>query len=299
MTLYKKPNASVRNAIEELIEEEEESKSQSIDNDEKLILGNVLNLKDLTAEDVMIPYANIIAVPLEATKEEITTMFAKFGVSQVPVYLGTIDNIVGLLSFKDVLAWMQGKTKAPLKSILREVLYIAPTMKILDLLLQMREGGSRLAIVVDEYGGVAGIVTFASLIENIIGDIQYEEYNTANEQIEVQQNGAIVLNAGTPIEELANSLEKVYGKRFDWLNELDGEAVDTVGGIVTLLAGRVPIKGELILHPLGCEFEVLDADPRRVKKIAIRNIEALQQIAEFEEKAKVLSFEKEYNKSSF
>ncbi|MDR0633270.1 MAG: CBS domain-containing protein [Holosporales bacterium] len=277
MSLGKEQDSSIRDAIEELIEEEEEDEEQSIDNDEKMILVNVLSLKDLTAEDIMIPYANIAAIPLSASPSEVSAIFMKANVSQVPVYSGTIDNIVGLLCLKDALGWINGKSKVTLKSILKEILYIAPTMRILDLLLQMREIGVRLAIVVDEYGGVAGMVTFALLIESIVGNVQYEDDNHS-EEIEMQQNGTVILSAGTPLDELDASLEKICGKHIDWLKGLDDEDIDTIGGLATFLAGRVPMRGELILHPLGFELEILEADPRRVKKIAIRNIAALQQV---------------------
>lgn len=275
--LRKEPDASLRDAIEELIEEDSENES-SIDSDEKLILGNVLNLRDLTTEDVMIPYANIIAIPLTASRDDIISAFIKSDVSQVPVYTETIDNIVGLLSLKDTLVWVTSKNSTNLKSILKDVLYVAPTMRTLDLLLQMRETGVRMAVVVDEYGGVDGIVTFATLIEEIIGDIQYAEDQRNDNQIEIQQNGFVILNASTTLDELNESLEKVCDEPIDWLKGLEDDDIDTIGGVVTFLAGRVPMRGELIVHPSGFEFEILDADPRRIKKLAIHNLINLKRI---------------------
>lgn len=269
--LRKETDSSLRDAIEELIEEDDEEEA-SINTDEKLILGNVLNLRDLTAEDVMIPYANIIAAPLTATQDDFVSCFVKANVSQIPIYSGTIDNIVGLLSLKDALSWLHSKKLNNIKSILREVLFIAPTMRTLDLLLQMRETGVRMAVVVDEYGGVDGIVTFATLIEEIIGDIQYAQDLNNEEHIEIL-NGAITLNATTPLEELDEAVQRLSGSQINWLEGLDdGEDVDTIGGLVTFIAGRVPLRGELIIHPLGFEFEILEADPRRVKKISIRKL---------------------------
>lgn len=277
MSLRHEDDSSLRDTIEELIGEDEEEGDQSIDDDEKTMLGNVLSLKDLIAEDIMIPYANIVAASITATPNEVMHIFTKSSISQIPIYSGTVDNVIGLLCLKDALLWMNGKTKVTLKSLLKEILYIAPTMRILDLLLQMRESGEKLAIVVDEYGGVAGMVPFAAVIENIVGDIQYEEYNHAKNQIEIQ-NGIVILNAGMPLEELNDSLEKICSKRINWVQGLEDEDVDTIGGIVTMAAGRVPIQGEIILHPLGIEFEVLESDPRHVKKIAIRKLPELQQI---------------------
>lgn len=269
--LRKESDTSLRDTIEELIEEDSEEEP-SIDNDEKLILGNVLNLRDLTTEDVMIPYANIIAISSTATAEEIVAAFIKSDVSQIPVYTETIDNIVGLLLLKDTLAWVAGKSSANIKSILKEVLYVAPTMRTLDLLLQMRETGVRMAVVVDEYGGVDGIVTFANLIEEIIGDIQYAEDQRTSTPIEVQPNGMVIVNASITLDELNEALSKVCERPIDWLESLDDDDIDTIGGVVTFLAERVPVRGELIVHPSGVEFEILEADPRRVKKLALRNL---------------------------
>ncbi|MDR0625300.1 MAG: CBS domain-containing protein [Holosporales bacterium] len=345
ITSPKEQDTSIRDAIEELIEEDDEDGGQSINDDEKTILGNVLSLKELTAEDLMIPYANIVALPITATPDEVLATFFRANVSQIPIYSETVDNIVGLLCLKDIIPWLQthsndcclkpqfsrglhhcqelplepkraqekvafSAANAPhlvavqdntanmavaqqqsvapvqpslqnvqnsMKSILREILYVAPTMRVLDLLLQMRENGGRLAVVVDEFGGVSGIVTFALLIENIVGKIQYEESSGA-QQIEVQPNGVIVLNAGTSLEELDDTLNDLYGLRINWLQDLNVEDVDTIGGLVTLIAEHVPIRGELIVHPLGFEFEILDADPRRVKKLAIRNVTAFPPI---------------------
>lgn len=268
--LRRESDTSLRNAIEELIEEDAEGEA-SIGTDERLILSNVLSLKDLTAEDVMIPYANIIAAPISSTPEELVSVLAKSGVSQIPIYSGTIDNILGGLSVKDALPWVSNHARQHLKTVLKDIPFIAPTMRTLDLLLQMREKGTRMAVVVDEYGGVEGLVTFASLMEEIIGDIQYAEDHGDSNPIEIQPNGCIILNASTTLDELDESLERICESRIDWLHGFDDEDIDTIGGVVTLLAGRVPLRGELIVHPLGIEFEILDADPRRVKKIAIRH----------------------------
>jgi CBS domain containing-hemolysin-like protein len=230
-------------------------------------------LEDLTAKDVMIPYANIIAVPLTASAEDLSLVFVRSGVSQIPIYSGTIDNIIGVVSIKEALTLLSNRSNnISIKSFIKEIPFIAPTMRSLDLLLQMRETGLRMSVVVDEYGGVEGIVTFSSLIEKIIGDIQYVEDFRENNHIEIQPNGCIVINASTTLEELDESLEKICDKKVDWLNGFENEDVDTVGGMVALLAGRVPLRGELIAHPKGIEFEILDADPRRVKKIAIRHM---------------------------
>jgi CBS domain containing-hemolysin-like protein len=275
--LRKESDTSLRDAIEELIEEDSEGES-SIGTDERVLLSNVLSLKDLTAEDVMIPYANIIAAPISASQEEIISTLVNAGVSQIPIYSGTVDNVVGGLSVKDVMVWLNGHMRTGLKSIIKDVNFIAPTMRSLDLLLQMRETGNRMAVVVDEYGGVEGLVTFSALIEEIIGDIQYAEEQGDGNPLEIS-NGCVVLNATTTLDELNESLEQACGQQVNWLKGHENEDIDTVGGVITLLAGRVPLRGELISHAEGIEFEILDADPRRVKKVAIRNLLGSQQQA--------------------
>ena len=257
---------NLREALEVLIEESTEEES-SIASDERQLLGNVLNLRDLTAYDVMIPRADIISVPITITATELVAQFVKTGVTRLPIYRENLDHVVGMVHIKDVLGWLQSKKALKINTLIREVLFISPSMRTLDLLLQMRETGSKMAIVVDEYGGVDGLVTFASLIEEIIGDIQDAHDQAPTSHVVVRADGAVVADARTTLEEL----EEALSKRLP-LNEHDEEDIDTLGGLVTFLAGRVPIRGELITHPSGIEFEVLDADGRRVKRLCLRKL---------------------------
>jgi magnesium and cobalt transporter len=258
---------TLRETIEELIEESDED-SPSIESDERQLIGNVLDLRDLTAQDVMTPRADIIAVPLDSTPESLMAEFVRTGISRLPVYKDTLDNIVGMVGVKEMLAWHVGEKPFKIKSVMRDVLYISPAMRTLDLLLQMRESGRKLAVVVDEYGGVDGIVSFSSLIEEIIGDIQDAQASSPKSQISVNADGSIWADARTTLEEL----EEELGQEMN-LNP-NGEDIDTLGGLVVYLAGRVPVRGELISHPNGIDLEVLDADPRRVKRLSLRNFRA-------------------------
>ncbi len=258
-------DGTLRETIEELIEESEEEEP-SIDSDERQLLGNVLSLRDLTAYDVMTPRADILAVPITIDEQELVAQFVKTRVTRMPIYRENLDNVVGMIHIKDVLSWLQSKKPLKVNSLLREVLFISPAMRTLDLLPQMRETGSKMAIVVDEYGGVDGLVTFASLIEEIIGDIQDAHDLVPSTQIQIRADGTIVTDGRTTFEELEEKLDRKLP-----LNGHD-EDIDTIGGLVTFLAGRVPIRGELITHPSGVEFEVLDADPRRVKRLCLRNL---------------------------
>jgi len=260
-------DATLRETIEELIEESAESEETSIESDERQLIGNVLDLRDLTAYDVMTPRADIIAVPDSITGEELVELFIKSGVSQLPVYKDSLDQVVGVIDIKEILGWMNSRKPFKIRQHLRDVLFISPSMRTLDLLLQIRESGRRLAIVVDEFGGVDGIVTFANLIEEIIGDIQDAHAQTPKSQIGIKPDGTITADARTTLEEL----DEAVGHSLD-LNGQD-EDIDTLGGLVVFLAGRVPVRGELIQHPKGVSFEVLDADPRRVKRLCLRGWE--------------------------
>ena len=258
-------DTSLRETIEELIEETDED-IPSIESDERLLLGNVLNLRDLTAHDIMIPRADVIAFPDTISESELLEQFVKTGISWLVIYKDNLDNVVGMVQIKDMLAWVYSKKPFMLKALLRDVMFISPAMRTLDLLLTMRESAVKVAIVVDEYGGVDGLVTFSQLIEEIIGDIEGNNEQSPAPQLNWRSDGAIIADGRCTFEELDDLVER----RLDLIDE--DEDIDTLSGLVAFLAGRVPSRGELICHSKGIEFEILDADPRRVKRLCIRNI---------------------------
>jgi magnesium and cobalt transporter len=260
---------SLRETIEELIEDTEDEANPSIESDERILLGNVLNLRDLTSEDVMVPRVDIIAVPLTITGPELLAIFTKSRHSRLPIYRNNLDDVIGMVEVKDVLTWASTKKTLNIKALIRDVLFISPTMRTLDLLFQMRETGTKMAMVVDEFGGVDGLVTFSVLIEEIIGDIQDAQDRTPTHQLVERPDGSILADARIPLEEIAEK----YGVNLI-VKGLEDE-IDTLGGLVVALAGRVPTRGELITHPTGLEIEVLDADPRRVKRLNLRGIQKL------------------------
>lgn len=260
---------SLRETIEELIEDMEEEDNPSIELDERMLLGNVLNLRDLTAEDAMVPRVDIIAVPLTVTGPELLTVLTRSRHSRVPVYRSNLDDVIGMIETKDILSWAATKKPLNIKSLIRDVLFVSPTMRTLDLLFQMRETGTKMAMVVDEFGGVDGLVTFSDLIEEIIGDIQDAQDRTPSYQLIERADGSILADARVTLEEIAEN----YGVNLV-VEGLEDE-IDTLGGLVVALAGRVPTRGELITHPTGLEIEVVDADPRRVKRLYLRGIQKL------------------------
>jgi CBS domain containing-hemolysin-like protein len=255
---------TLRETLEELIEEGVDE-SSSIASDERELLGNVLNLRDLTAEDVMVPRIDIIAIPQDATEEELLGTLIRSRLKRLPVYKNTLDEVIGMIQIKDVLAWKASGKPLNIKSIIRDVLFISPTARTLDILFQMRESGTKMALVVDEYGGIDGLVSFSDLIEEIIGDIQDAQDRGSQQQLIKRSDGSILADGRIALEEI----EENFGLRL--VDDDLADEVDTIGGLVTTLAGRVPNRGELIKHPhYPVEFEVLDADPRRIKRICIR-----------------------------
>lgn len=256
---------NLRESIEELIDEHAEV-GRTIAHDERELLGNVLDLRELTAEDVMIPRADIIAIPGDATEEELLNAFVRSRLQRIPVYRNTLDEVMGIVQIQDVFAWKITGTSLVMKNLIREVLFIAPTMRTLDLIFQMRERGIRMGLVVDEFGGVDGLVTFSDLVEEIIGDIQ-EAHDHRDPEIILRQDGSLTADGRVELEELHedHNMDLV-------VPDLEDE-VETIGGLVSALAGRVPVRGEIIKHPTyRVEFEILDADPRRVKRVLIRKV---------------------------
>ncbi len=254
--------SSARDTLEELIEEREEV---PLDKDEKRLLANVLDLRGCTVHDVMVPGADIVAVEASTSLAEVTQIMTQEGHSRLPVYRETLDDAMGMIHIKDVLAW-RGDDKNFLPSrVLRQVLFVAPSMQVLELLLEMRVKRSHMALVVDEFGGVDGLVTIEDLVEEIIGEIEDEHDRTDEPQLIRHDDGTLDADARVPVE----TLEEIAGAI---LTDEEREDVETLGGLVATLAGRVPIRGELIAHGSGLEFEVVDADPRRVKRIKVRGL---------------------------
>jgi CBS domain containing-hemolysin-like protein len=262
--LFKKPEPeSLRDTIEELIEETTEGEP-SIESGERALLENVLNLRDLNAQDVMIPRADIIAAPITGNFDTIIQMMVTNKLNFLPIYSDTLDHIVGVIHIKDVLEWIQNGKQVSIKHLVKDVLFIAPSMRTLDLLVQMRETGARIAFVVDEYGGIDGLVTFSNVISEVIGDIQDASERKASKNIEIKADGSIVTDGRVHLDELKEVLGEV-----SMLKAKDGN-IDTIGGLVIFLAGHVPVRGEIVRHPEGGEFEVIEADPRRVHRLKMK-----------------------------
>ncbi|OHC74035.1 MAG: magnesium/cobalt efflux protein [Rhodospirillales bacterium RIFCSPLOWO2_12_FULL_58_28] len=255
---------SAQDTLAELIEEREEAEIP-IDMDERRLLTNVLDLRDRTIHDVMVPRADIIAVENGASLAEVIGLMTKEGHSRLPVYRGSLDDAIGMVHIKDILAWRGEDHAFKLPAIMRKVLFVSPFMQVLELLLEMRVTRSHMALVVDEYGGVDGLVTIEDLVEEIVGEIEDEHDRDEEPDLIRRPDGTFDADARATIE----SFEKIIGRA---ISDAELEDVDSLGGLVSAVAGRVPIKGELIKHRSGLEFEVLDADPRRIKRLRVRGV---------------------------
>ena len=261
---------SVREAIEELIEDDGE-KISSLEMEERNLLSNILCLKDRTVFDVMVPRANISALDINASLSDLIELINAEAHSRVPIFQETLDDAIGMIHIKDVMAARSifsvsnhslDADQLELRNIMREVLFVAPSMQILELLLEMRVKRIHMALVVDEFGGVDGLVTIEDLVEEIVGEIEDEHDQDEEPQITFKNNGIVEVDPRVTID----SFEEKFGQVFTEQEKTD---LNTLGGVVFALAGRVPIRGELVKHSSGMEIEIIDADPRRIKNIRI------------------------------
>ena len=269
----------LREVIEDALARGKEAGGDTFSAQERAMLRNILRFGKLTVEDVMVPRADIIAVEDTITIAELLRVFREAEHSRLPVYTETLDDPRGMIHIRDLMSWITtaaekdettldlaavdlGKTIGAI-NIVREILYVPPSMPVLDLLLRMQSSRLHLALVVDEYGGTDGLVSIEDLVEEIVGEID-DEHDVAEEPlIREDPRHGFVADARTPIE----TLEQRFG--IDLLSPEQEEDIDTIGGLVFALAGRIPARGERVHHPSGIEFEVLDADPRLIKKLRI------------------------------
>ncbi|MBN2753112.1 MAG: HlyC/CorC family transporter [Rhodospirillaceae bacterium] len=255
---------TVREALAELIEESSESDAP-IDAHERLLLGNILHLRDVTAEDVMMPRADIVAVPFSIPFDDLVRMMVAEGVSRMPVYRENLDDAVGLIHIKDAVKHLVAAEPDSLSEMLRPILFVAPSMRVMDLLLEMRVKRTHMALVIDEYGGVDGLVTIEDLVEQIVGEIEDEHDDADEPELVFRSDTVLEADARVSLEDFEEAVGPI-------LSEADRDDVDTLGGLVFVLAGHIPARGELVPHASGVEFQIVDADPRRIKRLRVRNL---------------------------
>ena len=259
---------SLRESLEDVFEEHRDD-SFDMTAEERIMLMNIVTLRELDIEDVMVPRADIIAVDITTPFNELTGVFRDAAHSRLPVYADTLDNVVGMVHIKDVLAVIgdpkQAENPPPLSDLKRQVLFVPPSTPVIDLLLKMRLNRVHMALVIDEYGGTDGLVSIEDLIEQIVGEIEDEHDEQLTPLIVPRGAGTLDVDARCPVADLEVQLG------VDLLPDDREEYIDTVGGLVFSLAGRVPSKGEVIAHDKGLEFEIVDADARRLRRIRVRH----------------------------
>ncbi len=230
-----------------------------------MALPGIGNLRKLRVDDVAIPTAGIVAVPLDIGRDELVAVFRAHGFSRLPVYKGSLDHPQGLILLKD-FALQQGfgaSSKFDLTALLRPVLYAPPSMPLSVLLQKMQRDRVHMALVIDEYGGVDGLVTIEDLIETVIGEIDDEHDEAESAQWKLEKPGVYLVQGSAPLDEF----ETAIGLRLRM--DDDDEDIDTIGGLVFLRNGSVPARGDIVKHESGAEFEVLEADPRRIKRLRV------------------------------
>ncbi len=252
----------MRGALEELIEEHPDAEAP-INEEERTLFANILNLRARTVADVMVPRADIVGIELTAGREELLEIIREEAHSRVPVYQKTLDDSMGMVHIKDLLLSEDQEGGFNLKSLIRQVLFVAPSMHVLELLLEMRVKRTHMALVVDEFGGVDGLLTIEDLVEEIVGEIEDEHDQEEVPALRQRDDGTWDADARVEV----GSFEESYGA---FLSDEERAEINTMGGLVFSLAGRVPIRGELVRHPAGLEIEVLDADPRRIRRLRVR-----------------------------
>ncbi len=238
----------------------------------------IMNLAKLRVDDVAVPTAEIVSIPDTISKAGLVEVFRDSGMTRIPVYSGTLDRPIGMVHLKDFAlkhGFEDHCADFDLVAMLRPLLFVPQSMTIGVLLTKMQTERRHMALVVDEYGGVDGLVTIEDLIEQVVGEIE-DEHDLEDDSFWIKEaTGKYIVKARTPLREFCaeSELDLTAGE------DIDGEEIETLGGLVSMLAGRVPVRGEVIEHPAGLVFEILDADARRIKRMRVQ-LPEVQQAAE-------------------
>ena len=257
---------NIKDVLEDIIEDNGNT-VESIDDGTKKIFKNIIQLNDKCIEDVMIPRADIDSVSSNIKINQLITFINKTKHSRIPVYEENLDKVIGMVHIRDLFEKINKSTKVKRdikisRSIIRKILFSSPSMRILDLLLKMRSEQIHMSIVVDEFGGTNGLVTIEDLVEEIVGEIKDEHDFEEIDIIKKISKKTYEVSARLTVDEF----EKKLGIFFE---SVDKEDVDTVGGLVFNLMGKIPSRGEVISHKSGLEFTILDADTRKIKRLLV------------------------------
>ncbi len=281
---------SLRQDLEYALKTDQVEEGQAFSPEERALLKNVLRLNRIRVIDVMLPRADIVAVEQNITLQELLQIYREAGHSRLPVYRGTLDDPLGMVHIRDFVTHISTErpmaetgTKSAIAAaafhqhvdmgatlararITRPVLFVPSSVPALELLGQMQATRIHMALVIDEYGGTEGIVSIEDLVETVVGDIE-DEHDEVEAQFIIKTLHGIIADARAPLEDVAHACG-FHIDTPDWALAI--EEVDTLAGLLITLAGRVPVRGELIAGPAGTEFEILDADPKRIKRVRIK-----------------------------
>lgn len=272
---------TLRDEIEDALADDATEDAPDFSPEERAMLKNILDLRGQHVSDVMVQRPDIVAVAGETSLAELLIKFEEAGHSRLPVYGETVDDLKGMVHIKDVLSYLTRRSRTRSKAkqldlgkpdlavsiidadLVRETLYVPPSMPASDLLAKMQANHIHMALVIDEHGGTDGLVTIENLVEMVVGDIEDEHDQVEGPMIRRGRDDTLIAQGRAHIDDLVQRLPDLD------LSKLVDE-VDTIGGLLVTLAGRVPVRGEIIAGPSEFDFEVLDADPRRVKRVRIR-----------------------------
>lgn len=259
----------LRETLEDLLEEEEPDEKDDLEPEARMILLNALSFGELRVEDVMVPRPDINGIEVGSDLTTTVEAMTDCKHARLLVYRETLDDVLGVVHVKDLMRYWGGQQPFDLMDVLRPVLVVPPSMPVLDLLVEMRQSGTHMAVMVDEFGGTDGLVTLADMVAEIVGDIQDEDSTDSGPQMAFSPDGVIEADARLELDALEEHFEMPL---FD---EDEHDEADTVAGLIFALVDQVPEAGEVVDHKSGLRFTVLEADPRRILRVKIETMRAL------------------------
>lgn len=264
-TLGLRQSNSLEDEVAELIEEHDPEGVQ-IGDEERNILSNVLGLSDIKVSDIMIPRVNIVAAENNISLEDLRQLISDKEHTRIPVYKKSLDNVIGFVHIKDLIPFLGSKKRFIVEDVLREALFVPPSMKLRDLMVKMRLRRVHMAIVLDEYGGTEGLVTMEDVMEEIVGEIEDEHDEIEEPDIKKLSDSRYEVTAGIDIKELESLLERP-------LKQNEDDDYESLGGLIFFLLGRIPKTGEKLTHPNQVSFTIADADERRINRVLVEKHE--------------------------
>jgi CBS domain containing-hemolysin-like protein len=258
--------AALHEAVDELIEESHDA--GGLPTAERVFLDNILSMRDKEVCDCMVPRAQIVAIDIESSFHDLVQLMVEHGHSRIPAYRETLDEAMGMIHVKDVLSCMAEKKICGLRELLRPIPFVAPSMPASKLLLQMRQTRQHMAMVVDEFGGIDGIVTLEDLVEEIVGEIEDEHDDPQQASVIMGPDGTMLVDASIPIETFERNVGSI-------LTSEERETIDTLAGYVFHLAGHIPQIGETVRSEGPLCFDILETDQNRIKRVRVRGRHAI------------------------